>query len=351
MKHCQWMSLALLCSTLCIGAERVVDISDAQPGAVPDCFRSALAGTGQPGEWRIVLDDVPTALEPLTPQAQSSIKVPVIAQVSTDPTDERFPLLILDDETYADFTLSVKVKTVAGSKEQMAGIAFRLQDEKNFYVLRISSLGNTFRFYKVFDGARDNPIGPQVQIASNVWHEIYIQCEGNRIRTKLNGEELIPELTDNSFSQGKIALWTKSDSVSYFRDLRISFKPREPLAETLVREAMQRFPKLLALKIFSTTPAKPELHVIASSDKQDIGRPAGKYERECVSGNTAFAGKAGDRAVVTMPLHDRNGDPIAAVRIEMKSFPGQTDANAVGRATPVIKRMQGRVQSREDLIQ
>lgn len=332
-------------------AERIIDLSGEQPGPVPGCFRSALSGTGQRGEWRIVLDDAPLALDPLTAQAPRTARVPVIAQVSTDPTDERFPLLILDDEAYGDFTLTLKIKTVAGSKEQMAGVAFRLQDEKNFYVLRISSLGNTFRFYKVYQGIRDNPIGPQVEIKSGVWHELQIQCEGNRIRTRLDDQELIPELSDSSFVEGKIALWTKSDSVSHFRDLKIVYKQREALARALVREAMQRYPRLLGVRISATTPRRSELHVVASSNEQEIGQPAGKYDRECIESNTAYAGTVDGRAVVTLPLHDRNGDPIAAVRVEMKRFPGQTDQAAVGRAAPVIKMMQGRAQSLQDLTE
>jgi DNA-binding IclR family transcriptional regulator len=52
-----------------------------------------------------------------------------------------------------------------------------------------------------------------------------------------------------------------------------------------------------------------------------------------------------------MPLHDRNGDSIAAVRVKMKSFPGQTEENAVVRAAPIVRDMQDRIQSMDDLIQ
>ncbi len=346
-----WLLAALVYLTWARAAERVVDLSREQPGQVPACFRSVLAGGGQQGDWQVLIDDVPLTLEPLTPQAPRSAKVPVIAQLSRDPTDERFPMLILDDEAYGDFTLTVKVKTVSGAKEQMAGIAFRLLDEKNFYVVRISSLGNTFRFYRVSQGTRGNPIGPQVEIPAGVWHELRIECQGNRIRTRLNGQELIPDLTDNSFSEGKIALWTKSDSVSYFRDFHLVYTPREPLARVLLREALQRYPRILALRIAATTSRRQELHIVASGDEEDIGKPAGRYEKECMAKNTVFAGKNGNRAIVTMPLRDRNGEPIAALRIEMKRVSGQTDQNAVGRATPVVKLIQSRVQSLKELTE
>ncbi len=44
-------------------------------------------------------------------------------------------------------------------------------------------------------------------------------------------------------------------------------------------------------------------------------------------------------------------DAIAAVRVTLESFPGQTEQNALVRTLPVIKQMQARVTTREDLLQ
>lgn len=332
-------------------AERVFDLTRDKPGQVPQGFRSLLAGTGEPGDWQVVLEDVPPAIPPLTPTAPQVNKTPVIAQLGRDTTDERFPLLVFDEEVFGDFTLSAQVKMVAGQKEQMAGLAFRLQDERNFYVVRASALGNNFRFYRVANGLRDAPIGPELRVPTNVWHTIEVECRGNRIRCRLNGQDLIPELTDNSYNAGKIALWTKSDAVSHFANLRIRYTPREPLAKALVRDAHRRYPRLLGLAIYATTPARSELHAVASHDESQLGNPAGKYEKECLAANTPYAGKADGRTLVIMPLHDRNGEPIAVVRLELERFPGQTDQNAVARAMPVVRYMQQRVVTLKDLVE
>jgi hypothetical protein len=61
--------------------------------------------------------------------------------------------------------------------------------------------------------------------------------------------------------------------------------------------------------------------------------------------------KAGENVVVTLPLHDANGDIVAAVKVIMKSFPGQTEKNAIARAVPVIKQMESRVKTAMDLVQ
>ncbi len=344
-------ALALAALLSARAAERVFDLSEATLNEPPKGFRSALAGGGKPGDWRVILDDLPADFQPLTPQAPQVARHRVLAQMSTDPTDERFPLLIYDGEVFSDFTLTTKFKTVSGAVEQMAGIAFRLQDEKNFYVVRASSLGNTFRFYRVVNGVRDDPIGPEMPISKGVWHELTIECKGNHIRIHFDGKEPIPELTDSTYPTGKIAFWTKSDSVSYFADTRINFTPRETLAAQLVRETLQRYPRLLGLKLFAGTTAKPELRLIAGDNAKEIGQPAGPVEKDCVAKGTIYAGKSGKRYLVTMPLRDRNGDPIAAVRVVLQSFPGESDTTVLGRAMPIIKGMETQVHSLKELTE
>ena len=57
----------------------------------------------------------------------------------------------------------------------MAGIAFRIQNETNYYVARASSLGSTFRFYKVVNGERGEMHGPEIAIRPAVWHQLTIE--------------------------------------------------------------------------------------------------------------------------------------------------------------------------------
>ncbi len=53
--------------------------------------------------------------------------------------------------------------------------------------------------------------------------------------------------------------------------------------------------------------------------------------------------KRGRRAM-TMPLHDVNGERVAIARVIMKSFPGQTEKNAIDRALPIVKFLESRFQ-------
>src|SRR5207247_698730 len=140
--------------------------------------------------------------------------------------------------------------------------AFRVQNEANYYVVRASSLGNTFRFYKVVNGERGPVVGPETPISSGTWHELGIECKGNQIHCQLDGKELITlEDKANPFTSGKFAFWTKSDSVSYFSETKIVYTPRELPAQSLLRELVKKYPRLLDLKIYvpGKEPGAPRL--------------------------------------------------------------------------------------------
>jgi len=64
-----------------------------------------------------------------------------------------------------------------------------------------------------------------------------------------------------------------------------------------------------------------------------------------------YYGKENDSVSVIMPLRDRNGDAIAAARVVMKPFSGQTEQNAIARALPIVRGMQTRIQSMQDLVE
>ena len=332
-------------------AERVFDFRELKLNEAPAGFRSTVTAGGKPGDWKIILDDSPPLLPPISPKAPALSKRPVLAQLSRDRTDEHFPLLIWDEETLGDFTASTHFKIVDGQDEQMAGLAFHIQDEKNYYYVRASALGNTFNFFKIVDGLRSAPIGAKIEISKGVWHEMMVECKGNQIRAWLDGKELIPALGDNSFNEGKIGFWTKSDSVSYFSDLKLKYVPKVTLAQVLVRDTLKKYPRLLGLRIFAGATPGSQPRMIAGTDPKELGSLAHDEEQDVIAHGAIYHGKGDGSVTVTMPLHDGNGEPVAAVKVTMKSFAGQTDKNAIARALPIIKQMEARVRSLNDLTQ
>jgi hypothetical protein len=329
-------------------AELVFDFSDVPAKQIPPGFTNLVAGKGRPGDWRVIMDEFPSALPSFTNQSPAMTSLPVLGQFSFDVTDERFPILLYDRATFSDFTLTTRFKLVEGVVEQMAGIVFRAQDAKNFYVIRASGLGNNVRFYKMVAGMRSAPIGSEVSVPRGVWHELKIECQGNSIRAELNGREVIPPLTDTSFAAGRIGFWTKSDSISYFADTRVTYTPRELPAQILVRDALREYPRLVGLKIHLLD-ERGEPRVAASGNAEEIGLAGSDTEKKTIAGGTVFYARGGSVVTVIQPLRDRNGDPIAAVSVTMRPFPGQTEQNALQRALPIVKSIQARVQTMAEL--
>lgn len=340
-----------LSTGLSLGAERRLDFADVALGKTPPGFRSTFTGLGPPGEWQVLMDRVPPLLAPISSNAPIVASKAVLGQTSQTAVDEHFPLLVLDDQTYRDFKFTTRFKTVGGKMEQMAGIAFRIQDETNYYVVRASSLGNTFRFYKVVNGQRGQLYGPQVPIPSGAWHELSVECQGNQIRCSLNGQQIIPTLTDSTFASGKIGFWTKSDSITYFSDPTLVYTPIEPPAQVIVRETLSSHDRLLGLKIFVKGAETGATKIIAAKDESEVGSPGGAAEWDVIQNGNFYYGKGKKLVAVTMPLRDRNGDIIAATRVEMTTFSGQTEKNAVERAAPIVRDMQRRIQRLQDLVE
>ncbi len=172
------------------------------PGGMPSKFHAARTGQGSEGKWAVLAD--PTA--PSKPN--------VVAQTSTDKTDYRFPLLISDEGSFKDLELSVKFKAVAGEVDRAAGLVFRLQDANNYYLVRANAAEDNYRLYHVIKGSRRQFAGANFKVTSGEWHEICYY----------DGQKKI-EATDDTFKDaGKIGLWTKADSVTYFDDLVVKAK-------------------------------------------------------------------------------------------------------------------------------
>jgi hypothetical protein len=175
-------------------------------------FHPALTGEGAKGRWVAQADET----APSRPN--------ILAQLSDDRTDYRFPLFIADEGAFLDLELSVKFKAISGNTDRAAGLVFRLKDANNYYIVRANALENNYRLYHVVAGRRQQFAGANVSVSSNDWHELRVECVGNTIICYFDGEKKI-EATDDTFKEaGKIGLWTKADSVTFFDDLKVTAK-------------------------------------------------------------------------------------------------------------------------------
>jgi Beta xylosidase C-terminal Concanavalin A-like domain len=330
------------------GAELRFDFSDWQPDALPTNFQAVVAGDGPPGVWKIVEDEVPSQFQSYSNQPVALTRHGVLAQTSTDMTDEHFPMLLYTGEKFRNFKFTTQFKIVSGIAEQMAGVVFRYQNASNYYVVRASALGKNVRFYKVIDGFRSDPIGPDLEVTTNVWHSLAVQCDGTQINVWFDDKPVMPALGDNSLNVGLIGFRTKSDAVVYFTGATVEYTPVVPGAQALVENIMKEQSRLLGLRIY-TLQTNGTTAVVGSSDTAELGKLGTDAELKAIQEGAVFYGKETKAVVVTMPLHDRNGEFIAAVRVRLRTFFGETRDNAVTRARMLVNLMQDRVGTAEDL--
>jgi hypothetical protein len=193
-------------------AATVISIVRMDIGSPPADFQFARTGQGPLGKWIVVSDE-------------TSFAGRVIEQSSTDRTDYRFPLAIFDPIVAKNVDVSLKFKPVAGRVDQAGGIAARVVDADNYYVVRANALEDNVRFYRVVRGRREQIDGMNIKVASNAWHSLGLKAQGERFTIEFDGKTLFTT-TDKTFTgAGKIALWTKADSVTRFDHIAIDVLP------------------------------------------------------------------------------------------------------------------------------
>ncbi len=87
--------------------------------------------------------------------------------------------------------------------------------------MRANALEDNVRFYRVFKGRREELAGKNLKVAPGQWHNLAIRAEGNKFAVSFDDKPLF-SATDATFANaGKIALWTKADSITHFDQLAI----------------------------------------------------------------------------------------------------------------------------------
>jgi hypothetical protein len=161
-----------------------------------------------------------------------------VAQLARYAVDQHFPVLVLNDETFDDFTFTTRLKITGGALAQMAGVVFRYQDPKNYYVLVASVLDKHFWFFKIVDGVRSQKlIGPSIEIAKDeverrrVEAGITVSPDGYRPRWRQHSLRLAEE------GRGIEPMKSLGGSDEIDRSPRDAtrFGPRQPVFDTFVR--------------------------------------------------------------------------------------------------------------------
>ncbi len=189
------------------------------PGKPPAGFSFAhTRNVGSPGKWVVEASrDAPSGGKAL-------------GQIDKDDTNARYALALAPDEMPANVRVSVKCKAISGDVDQACGLVFRYKDENNYYVTRSNVLEENVRLYHVKEGKRTQIASWDGKVPGKVWNDLAAEAKGDTLRVFFNGK-MVLEQKDKTFSEGgKVGLWTKADSVTYFDDLTIrgAIEPPSP---------------------------------------------------------------------------------------------------------------------------
>ena len=207
-----WILLLLaLCASACSGTPepaptapekaRTWSFEGDAEGAPPAGFDLALTGGGAVGKW--------------------VVRGGVLVQEDPDDTELRFPMAVAEGEEPADLRLSVRCRMVSGEVDRAAGLVFRWRSDRNYYLTRANALEGNVRLYAVENGVRRTLASFDGAVTAGEWHTLAVEARGDVLRVSFDGKQVL-EAKDGTFpGPGRVGVWTKSDSVTQFDDLRV----------------------------------------------------------------------------------------------------------------------------------
>jgi hypothetical protein len=146
----------------------------------------------------------------------------VLAQTDTDKTDRRFALALAKEISLKDVKLGVRAKPISGEVDQAAGLVWRCKDQDNYYLVRSNVLEGNVRLYKIVNGNRSKFAGKEeLKLKAGEWHSLRVEHKGTSIAVFLNDQKIIEAEDKTLPDAGRIGVWTKADSVTWFDDLSV----------------------------------------------------------------------------------------------------------------------------------
>ncbi len=157
-----------------------------------------------------------------------------------------FPVAVMKDSPeLSNGTISVKFKTVAGDADRASGILFNVKPNGDWLAIRYNDTENNVALWEFHNGIRRNMKFNRTEkfmLDRSAWHDLKMTVDGADFKAWLDGK-LALEYTlgsqpgpgrngappnDDLFPDknpvlkppvmGRIGLWSKSDSTSYFKD-------------------------------------------------------------------------------------------------------------------------------------
>ncbi len=193
-------------------AQQPITVQLVSSTGTPTCT-PALTGKGKPVRWEIVA-------APGAPGDRA------VSETTRDRTDERHPLCIHEPLSAANVDVTLNFKPVDGKNDRAGGIAVRLRDVSTYYVVRANALEDNVRLYHVLQGVRRQFAGRDgVKVASGQWHTLRLRVIGDSFEVFFDGQSLFTARDTRITAAGRVAVWTKADSLTQFGAMTVTVLP------------------------------------------------------------------------------------------------------------------------------
>jgi hypothetical protein len=162
-----------------------------------------------------------------------------------------FPVAVLKSvDNFSNGTISLQFKTISGDADRASGILFNVKPNGDWLSVRYNDTENNVALWEFHNGIRRNvrfsDRAKKFMLDRAQWHELKMTVDGADLKTWLDGElaleytlgsmpgpgrsgaaphpDLVP--ANNPVLRppvgGKIGLWAKTDTTSYFKDYVVS---------------------------------------------------------------------------------------------------------------------------------
>jgi hypothetical protein len=244
-----------------IAAEIKVDLKKETVGKAPKTFE-AMVGTWvvaeDAGEKVIMVDG-----RPWTASKDSPTKLLIQSARKLYGTNNEelmdnakqfayFPVAVMKDSPeFSNGTITVKFKTVAGDADRASGILFNVKPNGDWLAIRYNDTENNVALWEFHNGIRRNMRFNRTEkfmLDRSAWHDLKMAVDGADFKAWLDGKlaleytlgsqpgpgrngappnpDLFPENNPvlRPPVKGRIGLWAKTDSTSYFKDYVVTPK-------------------------------------------------------------------------------------------------------------------------------
>ena len=212
------ISLLIVFSSVVVQGEttslpKVWNFDREQPDSLPNEFSIGTLFDGRPaGNWQVLTTD----------RAKSPPHV--VAQLMAKGAEHAYKVLLAKDVIASNLNLEVSFLPIQGQADMGGGLIWRAADDRNYYLTRANPLEQNIRVYRVVNGVRRLLQNFNETIDVRRWHTLRVVNRGCRIEVFYD-EKRVFDFCDSTFTLGQIGLWTKSDAITYFDDLKLETLP------------------------------------------------------------------------------------------------------------------------------